>query len=561
MGILRLFLKISRAPFSTYSDRTTWRVKLLLITSFGKIHKATPRCDGDTPNWMTITPSATTDPNEAVFRLGLAQPKASSLLVCLAEGATAPYNPIPQADGSKLLLLKTASPVQSASGPYVSNRFSVSISTGSSGFSKIIDVGGRYDDGNTVDSQLKFGPEVVEGTNAPIGNDFCTAAAGGTGFQEQFQAAEVPLAPGAEFSGHRFTVSPIGAQAGRYVVCNNNQRLGTAFLATADLERVFYFTAGIDQSIEITGHDLSLDSRIMVIDCKGVCGITDHTQAIVKPAISGRPASPWLALAPLAGTEVADATDVQTAVAFTAVLGRFCREGDLDTTGNAQRCFIKCRGSAAGCSGYMQGVDTENSMVLCMSRQLCVDACAARDDCDGIVMHKSRDRCLLKARDPCRDQFLGTSLGMDPDYDFLVRRSTEYSLGTQVALRPNMAYGTEIVSTPALVATSAFFDGGSSDRLLRYGPVQIGEGGTYKVCLCDGSCAGVQDFNVEVGEIRVTGLSCLVRQAELRKLDCREQFHGGLRCGPYFSPLPADEDPNTNVQDLTALNLMDPERG
>jgi len=559
-GDAQAFLKISRAPFSSYSDRSAWTVKLLPITSFGRIHKATPRCDGQSPDWITaITQSATIDPNEAVFRLQLNQPKASYLLVCLAEGPAASYNPVPHADGSKLLTVKNASPIQSESGPFVSNRFSVSISTGSEGFSKIIDVLGRYDDDTTVGNQLKFGPEIVEGENAQIGNDFCTA--GANGFQQEFAAAEVPRAPDAEFHGHSYTVSTNGAQAGRYVVCNNNQRLGTAFLATADLERIFYFTAGIDQSIEITGHDLSLDSRIMVIDCQGVCGVTDHTQAIVKPGSSGRPTSPWLELAPIAGEEVADATDVQAAVAFTAVLARFCRGGDLDTSGNPQRCFIKCRGSAAGCNGYMPGVDTENSMVLCMPRQLCVDACAARDDCDGVVMHKSRDRCILKVRDPCRDQFRSASLGMDPDYDFLVRRSTEYELGSLVALRPNMAYGTEIVSTPALVATSAFFAGGSSDRLLRFGPVQIGQGGTYKVCLCDESCGGVQDFNVEVGEIRVTGLSCLVRQAELRKLDCRQQFHGGLRCGPYFSPLPVEADQGTNAQDLTAFDLMEAERG
>merc|ERR550537_1798972 len=76
----------------------------------------------------------------------------------------------------------------------------------------------------------------------------------------------------------------------------------------------------------------------------------------------------------------------------------------------------------------------------------------------------------------------------------------------------------------------------SWDQLLRFKPIQISTGGTFKVCFCDSTllpegavCATEKDFSIQVGTIHSSGVSCLLERPALQRVDCVEQRHGGLR--------------------------------
>lgn len=76
--------------------------------------------------------------------------------------------------------------------------------------------------------------------------------------------------------------------------------------------------------------------------------------------------------------------------------------------------------------------------------------------------------------------------------------------------------------------------GYSWPHLARFAPITARTPGSYRVCLCDSqlrSCASYKDFLIEVGELHVSGVACLLEHAEFRRDGCAEQYHGGLRCG------------------------------
>jgi len=93
----------------------------------------------------------------------------------------------------------------------------------------------------------------------------------------------------------------------------------------------------------------------------------------------------------------------------------------------------------------------------------------------------------------------------------------------------------------AAVAEAVVDTGYSSSSVLRFAPVAV-NGGKYKVCLCDSllegslvsgagvACSSQANYNIEIGTLHVSGLSCLLRDSKLRKGECVSMYSGGLRC-------------------------------
>jgi hypothetical protein len=149
-------------------------------------------------------------------------------------------------------------------------------------------------------------------------------------------------------------------------------------------------------------------------------------------------------------------------------------------------------------------------------------------------MHETLPRCFLNPP-ACAAEVAADTLGVDKDYSLLVKRAVPEAIA---AAAVNMRDLEEIdwpeSSRGNLVSPS---DGASSSSILRFAPLDIPAAGTFKVCFCDSElstagCKSKADFPVEVGRLHLSGLSCLLSMARLRRAACVEQYFGGLRCVP-----------------------------
>merc|ERR1711924_518854 len=88
----------------------------------------------------------------------------------------------------------------------------------------------------------------------------------------------------------------------------------------------------------------------------------------------------------------------------------------------------------------------------------------------------------------------------------------------------------------------------SSSKVLRFAPVAFSRtssgAGKFKVCFCDHgllsgeACLSEADYSLEVGELYVSGVSCLIADKKYRRGTCYPMYHGGLACSETLS-LPA----------------------
>lgn len=98
--------------------------------------------------------------------------------------------------------------------------------------------------------------------------------------------------------------------------------------------------------------------------------------------------------------------------------------------------------------------------------------------------------------------------------------------------------------------------GYSYPNLLRFAPITFPTGGEYTLCFCDAtasasSCSNIDDYDVRVGTVHVSGISCLLSDRNLARSTCVPQFEGGaasLRCmdgtDVVFGPdLPSPDGP------------------
>jgi len=322
------------------------------------------------------------------------------------------------------------------------------------------------------------------------------------------------------------------------------------------VDRTFVLDTEVDQSIEITGENLDWRrDRIMVVDCQASCGASGPAAAVQVPRSpdGDHPVDVWSRLAPvLQGTgDPWAVTEDKPAVMeqFTTIDRRFCVGNNIAISPLDPNFGFACSGRCAagtveGCSGYMPAYDDDNlGRALCIPRAQCEAACASTEGCYGIDMHRVVDRCYLNMRH-CQHQVETGILGIDPSYDFLVRKDAGEA---HVTLEPTATTTVDASSTTTKVLWS---DGRrlhgtegmevSTTTVLRFAPVRLASLGTYKVCFCDyqsfaatgqTACESEADYALEIGTIHVSGVSCLLTQANLRKQTCRTMAYGGLQCG------------------------------
>jgi hypothetical protein len=215
---------------------------------------------------------------------------------------------------------------------------------------------------------------------------------------------------------------------------------------------------------------------------------------------------------------------------YTTVKSHFCKGGNIGAAELPEAadklCVTKCAvdPTLPGCSD----MDTAESGALCIPESECRELCSLRNDCFGIDVFLGADRCFLNyegsAPDGCKSQFEMAALGPSTSYKFLAKAGT--------TVERMLQDGTGL----------------STMNILRFMPVSFESGGSYKVCFCDSKllpagqqyCHAESDYSVEIGELIVSGVSCLLKESDFRRRTCYNMFHGGLMCSDDI-PYPEEE--------------------
>jgi len=190
---------------------------------------------------------------------------------------------------------------------------------------------------------------------------------------------------------------------------------------------------------------------------------------------------------------------------------------------------LKCDGDIDGHDDHALCIDKEDAFTICDSYQ---DAYM----CDGVVMHKTLNRAFLIAdKATCSLQTTGI-------YD------TYYAHTQTDAETGNDPVGHKFNLMPERY-------GFSYAEKLMFSDIQFTSGGNWKVCFCDSDsfgnvpdpCRSKDNFKIEVGQVHVSGVSCLLTNPELRKHSCVSQYYGGLRC--YADGMAIDPTPPASIED------------
>jgi len=213
---------------------------------------------------------------------------------------------------------------------------------------------------------------------------------------------------------------------------------------------------------------------------------------------------------------------------------------DLPTQFQVHACHAKCageRGLTTECVGYLSGADPQDEDVLCADEAMCQYICTAVDSCVSIDMHQDLPRCYLNAAKQCGDDYV-TPVFTEGPLEF--NHSTKFDLQKKVMRK--------------LTGVDPRDTGYSYANLLRFAPITFPTGGEYTLCFCDAtasasSCSNIDDYDVRVGTVHVSGIGCLLSDKNLARATCAPQFQGGaasLRCmdGPEGPPGPDIPPPN-----------------
>merc|ERR1719353_1147577 len=317
-----------------------------------------------------------------------------------------------------------------------------------------------------------------------------------------------------------------------------------------------------ETSIEVTSVPGGLTSgllstdRIMVIDNSGACGLSAPAKAVELPGnFSWSGFYPRSLFFDAPAEDGVDPNKPKSGIPhldYTVVPASYCAEENLDIHAyevplfglmksvSIHSCYTKCAVACTekdpaqcNCGGYFSGFDTETSNAICGDVHLCEYLCNNIEDCKSIDMHASLPRCFLNTG--CASQKVSGD------------------------------YGIRIKAPPGARRLAPKDLGYSHGQLLRFEPLTFTTGGTFKLCFCDSAllgptatCSKPADFSVQVGTIHSSGVSCLLREPKLQKVDCVPQFHGGMRCygsqpvptidvyelsASYFGPAPTPPTP------------------
>jgi len=283
--------------------------------------------------------------------------------------------------------------------------------------------------------------------------------------------------------------------------------------ARIELHRDYVFDLPSNQSLDIRGRGLSLRDRIMVISAYGTCGATSPTSHLIQP-VHDNTAVPFNEFSPVSVERPATAPAADNPMArFTAENNKYCRGANLGPTELGEAAADLCAGKCAGgdcvgqgcyCDGLFNQVDEAHSdlcpeSALCLPRDECIRVCDGLPGCGSVDMHETKPRCHLNSG-------ICDLPVVDNSYTLYVKTGVPETVG----------------GVPADIT------------LLRFHPVQFDSAGTYKVCVCDSAvapCTSISNYNVEVGHVHVSGVTCLVEQERFRRRSCYNQEEGGISCG------------------------------
>ena len=187
----------------------------------------------------------------------------------------------------------------------------------------------------------------------------------------------------------------------------------------------------------------------MIIDCTGICGVSGPTASVMAGPKSQMHYNHWVAVMPPDFDDPpADDTEVPTSIPPTPSpqtvywrdsAGSYCAGNNMDVASipdvKRHQCYAKCAaaeacsGADCFCDGLMQGYDGPDSQALCLDETTCKDMCAGLDDCFGIDMHGSKNRCFLNSvlKGPadtysCEEYVVNGKLTAFPTYNFFYKQ-------------------------------------------------------------------------------------------------------------------------------------------
>jgi len=367
-----------------------------------------------------------------------------------------------------------------------------------------------------------------------------------------------------------------GVSSGKYGLCVGNTRVGNLWVTTrVDVGHYYVFDGNltVGGSLEVVGTRLSAADRILIQDCNEPCGLADLAPSVVAPSggFVGATQFAPIGFAPTIADSKSSDID-QAEDRFSEVHSRYCfghtlPMASLATADRNLQCHTQCSGgsTAAACAGYLPGVDTATSPWLCAARAECRRICELHDDCYSISVATHEPRCRLHTAG-CSDQVAQGTLSVDSGFDVLIRREwrtsvqTTYTTETTTVTQLNVTVEPMNLTTRRLqeIAAVGVDDGFSTPSVLRFHPVRFSSPGKYRVCFCDRElltpdrtydhCSAQSDFVVDIGEIVVTGVSCVLAQPSLRRKTCQPMWYGGLLC---------NSDPLSPLPDLPPLSAKD----
>jgi hypothetical protein len=524
-------LKVSRPPFHySMSNNTGWDVKIV---------PASGTCADAEEYVMTaagVIPSGSFPDNfnEATFEVTINDTFASAgkYIVCFAEDAAA-FKPISSADDYYLDIGLAEADLLPPDGFYMNQHFTAMAGAATSLTLKGNNVGGT----SSVTAYIVATTATCSLTSkigATVG--LSTAAADG-----------VTLAA--------LTI----AKAGKYNVCVDAVGLIGDIMVTAraTIGWTYVLDPEEDGSVEIISQAQDCPAtanacknqkklnwkkdRIMILDCKATCGISspakgvefEDEEATLKEANEFVAQNSMFDGAATARTMVDLPSELRT---YTTVKSHFCKGGNIPGSelpeAAADLCVTKCAvdPTLPGCSE----MDSADSGAICLPESACRELCSLRNDCFGIDVFLGGNRCFLNiegtAPDGCKSQYENADLGPSTSYKFLAKAGT--------TVERKLMEG----------------DGLSSDLILRFKDIEFKSGGSYKVCFCDSAllptgqqyCHAESDYSVEIGELIVSGVSCLLKDSDFRRRTCYNMFHGGLICSDTTS-YPQEAETKTGV--------------
>jgi hypothetical protein len=333
------------------------------------------------------------------------------------------------------------------------------------------------------------------------------------------------------------------SQMAGFVAVTARARVGATFVLEANQPGSIEIVAKSDATL---ARDFGWSAdRIAVMDKSGVCGLSAPTTHVaaglgVPQPVPGEEVDhvpkPWTSLAPLYGYGM-PINESDTKWVYRD--DYYCPGSNMDPIKHPElyehQCFAKCLrdeecvGDGCFCDGALKGYDDPDTRALCLSEALCLEICAGLPDCVSVDMHTMVNRCFLNEGTVCNGITHEDILSQSPYYRLYWKQNDPNDDGAiESGVGPTFnKYGRRL----AAIAQDL---GYSWPAMLRFAPITARAPGSYRVCLCDseiGPCNAPTDFRVEVGELQVSGVACMLEHPAFRKDGCANQYHGGLRCG------------------------------